>query len=107
MAGQRNILASCRGDSDFSKAVPDTIERIDHVEATVDFPEFSAYSFDVAINSYIVDVDIVPIGGIHQCVATFDHSRAVREQLQKKELGDRQRDRFAHPRAGVPLGVRV
>jgi hypothetical protein len=64
-------------ESDFSKAIPDAIEGIDHVEAAVDYPEFAAHSLDVAINGPIVDVDIIAIGGIHQCVATFDHSRAA------------------------------
>ena len=95
------------GELDFSKAVPNTIECIDHVEAAVHHPEFLAHSLDVAINGSFVDMDIIAIGGIHQCVATFYYSRAAREQLQKKKLGNRQRDRFAHPRTSVPLGIHV
>src|ERR1700692_637772 len=95
------------GELDFSKTVPYTIECIDHVEAAVYYPEFLAHSLDVAINGSFVDMDIIAIGNIHQCVATFYHSWAAREQLQKKKLGDRQRDRFAHPRTSVPLGIHV
>jgi hypothetical protein len=66
------------GELDFSKAVPDTIECIDHVEAAVHYPKFLAHSLDVAINGSIFDMDIIAIGGIHQCVAAFYHSWAAR-----------------------------
>jgi hypothetical protein len=69
------------GELDFSKAVPNTIECVDHVEAAVHYPKLFAHSLDVAINGSFVDMNIIAIGGIHQCVAAFYHSWAARQQV--------------------------
>src|SRR5262245_63173292 len=94
-----------RFSSDLSKTVPDAIKRIDHVEGIVDRQELSTHSLDVAVDRAVIDVDVIVISRIHERVAALDHARASRERLQDQELGDRQHDRLAHPRAGMSFGM--
>jgi hypothetical protein len=66
---------------DLSKAVPDTVERVDHVEGIVDCFELVAHSLDVAIDCAVGNVNVIVIRSIHQRIATLDrHESAFGER---------------------------
>src|SRR5688572_5663378 len=63
----------------FGKAIADAVERLDRIEAVVRGAELAAHTFDVAVDRPVVDIDVVLVGDVHQLVARFHHTRALRE----------------------------
>src|SRR5712692_1494940 len=51
------------------------IERFDHIERVFGLLELFPQPFDMAIDRAVVYVNLVIVGGIHQGVTTFDHTR--------------------------------
>src|ERR1700735_4301576 len=64
------------GRSGFLEAVADAVQGFDHLEIVVHDLELLAQPFDVAVDSAIVDIDLIVIGGIHQGVAAFHYAGA-------------------------------
>src|SRR5277367_2664637 len=89
--------------SGFPEAISDAIEGFDHFEFRLDDLELLAQPLDVAVDRAIIDIDLIVVGGIHQCVAALDDTGPGRERLQDQEFGDRQ-PRESRPRCryGAP-----
>src|SRR5215468_4554684 len=85
--------------------VTNPIQSFDHIERIFSLLEFFSQALDVAVDGTVVDVHLIVVGGIHQGVATFDHTGSRGKRLQDQELRDRKGDRLVLPGAGVPFGV--
>src|SRR6266540_2825285 len=57
--------------SGFVEAVAHTVQGFDHLEIVVHDLELLAQPLDVAVDGAIVDIDLIVIGGVHQCIAAF------------------------------------
>src|SRR3954462_3684871 len=63
--------------SDLLEAIAHAVQRFDHVEVVVDHLEFLAQPLDVAVDGAVVDVDLVIIGGVHQCIPALYNAGTV------------------------------
>src|SRR3954462_10383220 len=68
--------------SDLLEAIADAVQRFDHVEVVVDHLEFLAQPLDVAVDGAIIDVDLVVVGRVHQCIPALYNARAVGEGVE-------------------------
>src|SRR5579871_1997135 len=84
--------AQLAGITSFSVTVTYSIESFDHIEGIFDLFELLSQSLDVAVDSAVVDVNLVVVGSVHQRVATLDHAGAGDERLKDQEFRNRQRD---------------
>src|SRR5690606_13821289 len=91
------------GLSRLAEAIAYPVKRFDHVAGFVNRLELLAQALAVAVDRAVVDIDLLVIGGGHQRAAALHHARALRQRMQDKELGHRQRDRLALPGAGVAV----
>src|SRR4051812_16294484 len=90
--------SACRASA-VAVSIADAIEGFDLREFRIDGLELLAQPLDVAVDRPVVDIDVLAIGRIHQLVAVFDMAEALRQRFQNQELGHRQLDRPAAPRA--------
>src|SRR5436190_18627297 len=97
--------ASASDRSDLFEAIPDTIKRFNHVERSIDRFELSAQSFDVTVDSPVVNIYLIVIGRVHERVAALHDARTAGERLEHQKLGDGQLARLAVPRRDVTLGI--
>src|SRR5689334_14764838 len=74
-------------------------------EIVVNHLEFLAQPLDVAVDGAIVDVNLIVVSGIHQRIATLNHTGTGGQCLEDKKLGDRQSYGLAFPGARMPLGI--
>src|SRR6478609_6648261 len=72
----------------FVKSISDAIEGLDCIELWVRGAELAADPLDVAVDSAVIDIDVVVIGDIEQLIAGLDDSRTLGERLQDHEFGD-------------------
>ena len=42
----------------------------------------------MAVDGAVIDIDLLVIGGVHQCVAALDHAGALRQRMQDQEFRD-------------------
>src|SRR6478672_11809416 len=63
--------------SDLLEAIADAVQRFDHVEVVVDRLELLAQPLDVAVDGAVVDVDLVVVGSVHQCIPALYNAWAV------------------------------
>src|SRR4051812_14818235 len=54
--------------------ITDAVKRFDHVEVVVGPLELLAQALDVAVDGSVIDIDLIVVGGIHQCIAALDHA---------------------------------
>src|SRR5215469_5284842 len=97
--------AGAAAGSTVAVSIPDAIEGFDLRKIGISGLEFFAQTLDVAVDRAIVHIDVLAIRRIHQLVAVFDVPRTMREGFEDEELGDRQLDGLAFPRAKVPRRV--
>jgi hypothetical protein len=55
--------------------VPDAVKCFDHIEINIANLEFFAQPLYVSIYRPIVDVDLIVVSSVHQCVAAFYNTR--------------------------------
>src|SRR5215472_16699374 len=76
---QRSWHAPWRTRLPLFETIADPIEGLDHFEFGLDHFELLAKPLDVAVDSAVVNVDLIVVGRVHQGVSAFDHARTRRE----------------------------
>src|SRR5689334_14026235 len=87
------------------ETIADAVQRLDHLEFVVDHLELLAQPLDVAVDGAVVDIDLVVIGRVHQCVAALHDAGPGGQRLQDQKFRHRQRHRLVLPGAGVTLRI--
>src|SRR5262249_42374513 len=92
-------------DSAVPISIPDAIEGFYLGKIRIDAFELLAEPLDVAVDRSVVDLNVLPIGRVHQLVAVFDVPRTVSERFEDQELGHRELYRLAVP--GAQMACRI
>src|SRR5271156_3730044 len=66
-------------------AISDAIEGFDLREFLIDRLELLAQPLDVAVDSAVVDIDVLAIGAVHELIAALHVAGAKGERLQDQE----------------------
>ena len=70
------------------KAIANTVQGFNDIKIILDYFEFFAEPFAVAVDGAVINVDLVIIGCIHQGIAAFHHAWAQGQGLQDEKFGD-------------------
>src|SRR5262245_57316597 len=62
------------GLSGLLEPVTYAIEGFDHVEGIFGLLELFSQSLDVAVDGAVININLVVVGGVHQGIATLDHT---------------------------------